>query len=154
MAEDVSGENPGAETIRKVLEHIRRIWFEPPEDCHAFHSAALTIYRSHGAPTTRLLLNWGMAVATYPNWKKDIMLSPGLYGLELDDPMKLIWYSDSDEPTSDGDAELLLPTRRNGDGGCSFDRGSIDSLCGRGGGARMGMAGMSGGGGTGANFVP
>jgi hypothetical protein len=66
LAEGVSGDNSGAETIRKVLEHIRRIWFEPPEDCHAIHSAALTIYRSDGAPTTRLLLNWGMAVATYP----------------------------------------------------------------------------------------
>jgi len=25
-----------------------------------------------------------------------------------------------------GDAELLLPMRRSGDGGCAFDRGSID----------------------------
>ena len=40
--------------------------------------------------------------AGYPNWKRDIILSPGLYGLEFDNPPNLVRYSDSDEPTSDG----------------------------------------------------
>lgn len=66
LAEAVAAENPGAETIRKVLEHVRRIWFEPPEDSNAFRLAALTIYAAQDAPGTRLLLNWGMAIATYP----------------------------------------------------------------------------------------
>ena len=41
LVEPVAAENPGAETIRKVLEHIRRIWFEPPDNCIALRSAAL-----------------------------------------------------------------------------------------------------------------
>lgn len=66
MVEPVAAENPGAETIRKVLEHVRRIWFEPPDNCAALCSAALGIFRSHDSAATRALLNWGMAIAAYP----------------------------------------------------------------------------------------
>jgi hypothetical protein len=66
LAEAVSTENPGAETIRKVLEHVRRIWFEPPDNCVALRSAALSLFRANGSPATRSLLNWGMAIAAYP----------------------------------------------------------------------------------------
>jgi hypothetical protein len=62
----IAHENPGAETIRKVLEHIRRIWFEPPDNCTALRSAALALFRADGSPSARLLLNWGMAAAAYP----------------------------------------------------------------------------------------
>lgn len=40
-----------------------------------------------------------MLAEGYPNWKKDILLSPGLYGLEFDDPANLGWYSEADGPT-------------------------------------------------------
>lgn len=66
LADAVATENPGAETIRKVLEHVRRIWFEPPDNCIALHSAALSLFRASGSPATRILLNWGMAIAAYP----------------------------------------------------------------------------------------
>ena len=66
LAEPVAAENPGAETIRKVLEHVRRIWFEPPHNCTELHSAALTLFRASDSPASRTLLNWGMAIAAYP----------------------------------------------------------------------------------------
>jgi hypothetical protein len=66
LANEIAAENPGTETIRKVLEHIRRIWFEPPDDCHGLHSDALRLYRSNSSPDVRFILNWGMAIAAYP----------------------------------------------------------------------------------------
>jgi hypothetical protein len=66
LSERIVAENPGKETVRKVLEHIRRIWFEPPEDSVALQSNALCIFRANDARETRLLLNWGMAIAAYP----------------------------------------------------------------------------------------
>jgi len=66
LVEPVAAENPGAETIRKVLEHLRRIWFEPPDSCTALRSAALTLFRANDSPATRALLNWGMVIAAYP----------------------------------------------------------------------------------------
>jgi hypothetical protein len=62
----VAAENPGAETIRKVLEHVRRIWFEPPDNCAALRAAALDLFRSSDSQKTRAILNWGMAIAAYP----------------------------------------------------------------------------------------
>jgi len=50
----------------------------------------------------RLKSGFEALVAGYPSWKKDILMSPGLYGLEFDDLTNLIWYSDADEPTSNG----------------------------------------------------
>jgi len=66
LAEAVAAENPGAETIRKVLEHIRRIWFEPPDDSNALRSHALRLFETDGSREARLLLNWGMTMAAYP----------------------------------------------------------------------------------------
>jgi hypothetical protein len=66
LAGPVAAENPGAETIRKVLEHVRRIWFDPPDNCAALRSGALGIFRSHDSAATRAVLNWGMAIAAYP----------------------------------------------------------------------------------------
>ena len=63
LADAVAAENPGAETFRKVLEPVRRIWFEPPENCLALRSAALTLFRASDSPATRTLLNGGMATA-------------------------------------------------------------------------------------------
>ena len=38
----------------------------------------------------------------FQNWKKDIITSPGLYGLECDTLDALLWYSDHDEAGSAG----------------------------------------------------
>ncbi len=43
-----------------------------------------------------------MLTSGYPNWKRDIITNAGLYGVECDDPARLVWYSDSDEPGSAG----------------------------------------------------
>jgi hypothetical protein len=66
LAKEVAAENAGAETVRKVLEHVRRISFEPPDDCLALRADALRLFRSDGSRDTSFLLNWGMAIAAYP----------------------------------------------------------------------------------------
>ena len=38
----------------------------------------------------------------FQNWKKDVIDSPGLYGLECDAPTALSWYSDADEASPAG----------------------------------------------------
>jgi hypothetical protein len=66
LAKEIVAENSGAVTISKVLEHIRRIWFEPPDDALALRADALRLYKATASPDTKLLLNWGMTVAAYP----------------------------------------------------------------------------------------
>ena len=41
----------------------------------------------------------------FQNWKKDIITSPGLYGLECDAASALTWYSERDEPAQPGLSE-------------------------------------------------
>jgi DNA repair ATPase RecN/histidinol phosphatase-like PHP family hydrolase len=55
----------------------------------------------------------------FQNWKKDIIISPGLYGLECDSVDSLVWYSANDEAGSAGaerkkmlaDRRLAIPAR-------------------------------------------
>jgi hypothetical protein len=55
-----------------------------------------------------------MLASGYPNWKKDIINSPGLYGLEFDSSQNLVWYSNSDEPTANGaERKKLIAARAN-----------------------------------------
>lgn len=49
----------------------------------------------------------------FQNWKKDIITSPGLYGLECDTVDALLWYSDHDEAGSAGvERKKMLNSRR------------------------------------------
>jgi hypothetical protein len=66
LAKEISAENQGIETISKVLEHIKRIWFEPPIEAYGLHSDALKIYSADSSRETKLILNWGMSIAAYP----------------------------------------------------------------------------------------
>jgi len=66
LAAEVAADNSGAETVRKVLEHIRRIWFEPPDASTALHRDAVRLFRNNDSQETRFLLNWGMTIAAYP----------------------------------------------------------------------------------------
>jgi len=50
----------------------------------------------------RVKTSFEMLAAGYPNWKRDVMLSSGLYGLEFDDPANLNWYSPLDDTTQNG----------------------------------------------------
>ena len=43
-----------------------------------------------------------MIAAGYPPWKRDVICSPGLYGIECDDVAHLCWYSLDDDKTNDG----------------------------------------------------
>lgn len=61
---EVAAENAGKETIRKVLEHIKRIWFDPPPEAAALLQDALML--SHRPEIPAKLLCWGMAIAAYP----------------------------------------------------------------------------------------
>lgn len=47
------------------------------------------------------------------NWKRDILMSPGLYGLETDAADALVWYSDHDDQDSAGaERRKMLMARR------------------------------------------
>ena len=48
----------------------------------------------------------------FQNWKKDIITSPGLYGLECDTVEALLWYSEHDEAGSAGVERKKLLTAR------------------------------------------
>lgn len=50
----------------------------------------------------RIKTGFDMLAPGYPNWKRDIICSPGLYGVECDAAASLIWYSDADEAGSAG----------------------------------------------------
>src|SRR5437899_6174235 len=54
---------------------------------------------SIAAHIDRVKTGFEMIVAGYPNWKRDVMLSSGLYGLEFDEHANLNWYSQSDDNT-------------------------------------------------------
>jgi len=50
----------------------------------------------------------------FQNWKKDIITSPGLYGLESDAVDALLWYSEHDEPSSAGvERKKILISRQS-----------------------------------------
>lgn len=66
LAQSIAVANPGAETVRKVLEHIRRIWFEPPERMSILRSEALRLLSADSSPSSHTLFNWGMSIAAYP----------------------------------------------------------------------------------------
>jgi len=50
----------------------------------------------------RVKTGFEMVVEGYPNWKRDVMLNSGLYGLEFDAPANLNWYSSLDDSTPSG----------------------------------------------------
>lgn len=53
-------------------------------------------------------------VPGFQNWKKDIITSPGLYGLEFDSVEALPWYSDHDEAGSAGvERKKMLVARQS-----------------------------------------
>ena len=58
--------------------------------------------RSYGRLTEREKKGFELFVPGFQNWKKDIITSPGLYGLESDTIDALKWYSDDDDSSSAG----------------------------------------------------
>jgi PHP domain-containing protein len=55
-----------------------------------------------------------MLATGYPAWKRDIINSSGLYGLEFDDAANLIWYTQNDDSTATGAERKKLLAARGG----------------------------------------
>jgi ABC-type phosphate transport system ATPase subunit len=107
--------------VRNLLAKIDLVGKPGEQDSHTAMSMAQVIREAEllggvcvAAHMDRPKNGFEMLATGYPNWKKDILLSPGLYALECDNPANLIWYSDSDEPTSNGtERKQLARTRGN-----------------------------------------
>jgi hypothetical protein len=65
LSELIRIDNSGTDAIRKALDGLNRVWFNPPDYCRATRDAGLSLYRSENRPQS-LLLHWGMAIAAYP----------------------------------------------------------------------------------------
>jgi hypothetical protein len=108
-----------AANVRNLLGKINLVGKLGDADAHTAMSMADVIKEAErlggiciAAHIDRAKSGFETLAQGYPNWKKDIILSPALYGLEFDDAAKLMWYSDNDEPTSNGAewADLIWPT--------------------------------------------
>jgi hypothetical protein len=66
LEKEIAAENSGKVTISKVLEHVRRIWYEPPDDSVALWENALQLIQLSKSAQTPFILNWGMTIAAYP----------------------------------------------------------------------------------------
>jgi hypothetical protein len=98
-----------ATNVRNLLGKINVVGNLGVQDSHTAMSMADVIKEAEllggicvAAHIDRAKNGFETLATGYPNWKKDIMLSPGLYALEFDNSDNLIWYSDEDEPTSTG----------------------------------------------------
>ena len=95
--------------IRNLLGKINLVGKPGDQDAHTAMSMADVIKEaahlgciSIAAHIDRAKSGFEMFTPGYQNWKKDVLLSPGLYGLECDDAAHLCWYSDTDEATDEG----------------------------------------------------
>lgn len=100
-------DNAGA--IRDLLGRIKLVGKSGDQNAHTAMSMADVIREAHqmgcisiAAHIDRDKSGFEMLVQGYPNWKKDVLASPGLYGLECDDVAHLCWYSETDEANDYG----------------------------------------------------
>lgn len=96
-------------SIRNLLGKINLVGNPGDQDAHTAMSMADVIKEaahlgcvSIAAHIDRPKSGFEMFTPGYQNWKKDVLLSAGLYGLECDDAGHLAWYSDMDEATDNG----------------------------------------------------
>jgi hypothetical protein len=66
LKEQISLENPGKETVRKVFIYLNRVWIRPPAYCTMLRDEALALFRFRPDADSAFLLNWGMCLAAYP----------------------------------------------------------------------------------------
>ena len=108
-----------ADCISKLLALINLIGLPGERDSHTAKSMADVIAEverlggiSMAAHIDRAKVGFEMIVKGYPNWKKDVVNSSGIYALEFDEPGHMVWYSPEDEPTPDGgERKKLLHSR-------------------------------------------
>ena len=105
--------------VRDLLARINLVGKPGDRDSHTAMSMASVMHEVErlggvaiAAHIDRAKTGFERIVAGYPNWKKDIITSSGLYGLEFDDKNHLVWYSAEDAPTPDGaERKKLLASR-------------------------------------------
>lgn len=110
-------EKPGH--IRDLLSRIEIVGTPGEQDSHTKKSMADVIHEVErlgglciAAHIDRQKTGFEAVTRGYPNWKKDVIGSSGLYGLEFDDPQHLNWYSEHDEATMEGaERKKLLRAR-------------------------------------------
>lgn len=108
-----------AADLSRLLAKLDLIGSPGADNTHTAKSMADTIAETErlgglciAAHIDRQKTGFEMLAAGYPNWKRDILSSVGLYGFEYDDPSHLNWYSDSDDHGSAGaERENLLRSR-------------------------------------------
>ncbi len=110
-----------AASVRNLLGKINIVGNLGDQDAHTAMSMADVIKEAErlggmcvAAHIDRAKSGFETLAQGYPNWKKDIILSSGLYGLEFDDATKLVWYSESDESNANGaERKKLMAARGN-----------------------------------------
>lgn len=109
------------ESIRNLLAKINLVGKPGEQETHTAMSMADVIKEaaslgcvSIAAHIDRSKNGFEMLAEGYPNWKKDILSSPGLYGMECDDATHLCWFSDLDEATDHGANRRKMMVARRG----------------------------------------
>ena len=105
--------------VRDLLARIGIVGEYGDRESHTTKSIAEVVVEAErlggisvAAHIDRAKTGFEATIAGYPNAKKDILASSGLYGLEFDDPGHLVWYSPEDEPTPEGaERKKLLNSR-------------------------------------------
>ncbi|MCL5005139.1 MAG: AAA family ATPase [Acidobacteria bacterium] len=109
-----------ADCVGKLLVKIDLVGAPGARDSHTKKSMADVIAEVErlggvaiAAHVDRAKTGFETILPGYPNWKRDIITAPGLYGLEFDDPSHLVWYSPEDEPTANGAERKKLQLARS-----------------------------------------
>lgn len=97
------------ERIRDLLAAVKIAGKPGARDSHTSRSMADVIAETQqlggiciAAHIDRQKTGFESIVDGYPAWKKDVVASTALCGLEFDDEKHLGWYSEHDEPTAQG----------------------------------------------------
>jgi hypothetical protein len=107
------------QSVRGLLGQLNILGEWGGRDSHTAMSMADVVARvdaldgiAVGAHIDREKIGFEKLADGYPNWKKDILLSSGLYGLEVDDAKNLVWFSDQDDRTGRGGERMNLVMKR------------------------------------------
>ncbi len=107
------------ENVRNFLARLEIIGKPGERDSHTAKSMADAIKQAEAldgvcvaAHIDRKDTGFEMIDTGYPNWKKDIIVSPGLYGIEVDAPENLLWYSAGEESSANGSERKKLIDER------------------------------------------
>lgn len=98
-----------ADKVRTLLARVNIVGNLGDQDAHTTMSMADVITQAQqldgvciAAHIDRTKTGFEMILPGYPGWKRDILLHPGLYGLEFDDAANLKWFSADDDHSSAG----------------------------------------------------